>query len=106
MTFGAQYGHLLDGRLVLQEIAAIDRVVEVLPLAVAQLPRLIVAAVDAALGTDAVRAFDRRQAHQVDGNSQFGQFHGGCQARQTAADNHHALFGHLVHLTARVVGNR
>jgi hypothetical protein len=41
---------------VLKEIAAVDGVVEVLPLVVADLPRLVVDAVDAPLGADAVRA--------------------------------------------------
>ena len=36
-------GHLLDGRLMLQEVAAVDGVVKVLPFAVAQLARLVVA---------------------------------------------------------------
>ena len=54
-------GHFLDRRLVLQEVAAVDRVVEVLPLVVAELPGEVVDAVDAALGADAVRALDRQR---------------------------------------------
>ena len=54
----------------------------------------IVDAVDAALGTDAVRALDRRQAHQVDVDAQLGQLHGGRQAGQSAADDNHALLCH------------
>ena len=45
----------------LQEVATIDRIVQVFPLRVAQLPRLIVAAIDTALSTYAVRTLDRRQ---------------------------------------------
>jgi len=52
----------------LQEIATIDGVVKVLPLAIALLPSQIVATVDAALGANAVRTFDRRETHQVDVN--------------------------------------
>ncbi len=44
-------GQFLDRRLVLQEIAAVDGVVEMFPLVVAELPGEIVDAVDAALGT-------------------------------------------------------
>ena len=40
----------------LEEIAAVDRVVEVFPLAVAELPGEVVDAVDAALGAAAMRA--------------------------------------------------
>ena len=49
-------GHFLDRRLVLQEIAAVDGVLEMLPLAVAELPGEVVDAVDAALGAAAMRA--------------------------------------------------
>ena len=62
--------------LVLQEIAAIDRVVKVLPLVIAQLPSLIVTGVDAALRAHAVRPLDRRETDQVDLNTYFGEFHG------------------------------
>jgi len=69
--------HLIDGRLVLQKVAAVHGVVKVLPLAVARLPRQIVARIDAALGTHAVRTLDGRQTHQVHVDAQFGQPHGG-----------------------------
>ena len=87
-------GHFLDGRLVLQKVAAVDRVVEVQPLAVALLAGERVDAVDAALGADAVRPFDGREAHQIDVDAQFGQLHRGRQPGQPAADDHHALFCH------------
>ena len=87
-------GHFLDRRLMLQEVAAVDGVVEVQPLAVALLPRDVVDAVDAALGADAVRALDRRQAHQVDVDAQLGQLHRGRQPGQPAADDHDSLVCH------------
>ena len=87
-------GHFLHRRLVLQKVAAIDRVVEVQPLVVALLPRQVVDAVDAALRTDAVRALDRHQAHQIDIDAQLGQLHRRRQARQSAADDQDALFCH------------
>ena len=88
-------GQFLDRRLVLEEIAAIDGVVEMLPLVVAKLLREVVHAVDAALGAGAVRAFDGQQAHQADVAFEFGQFHGGGQSGQSAADDHYAWFGHF-----------
>ena len=93
-------GHFLDRRLVLEEIAAVDGVVEVLPLAVAQLPRQVVDAVDAALGADAVRALHGQEAHEADVALQFGQFHGRRQPGQPAADDHHGRFRH-VHVFVR-----
>ena len=56
MIRGAQSTISLDRRLVLQEIAAVDGVLEMLPLAVAELPGEVVDAVDAALGAAAMRA--------------------------------------------------
>ena len=94
MIFGPQSHHFLDRRLVLQEVAAVDGVVEVQPLVVALLPREVVDAVDAALGADAVRALDGREAHQVDVDAQLGQLHRRGQAGQSAADDHHALLCH------------
>ena len=84
---GSPVGHFLDGRLMLEEVAAVDGVVEVQLFAVALLASEVVDAVDAALGTDAVRTFHRREAHQVDRNPQLGQFHGGRQTGQSAADD-------------------
>ena len=88
-------GHFLDRRLMLQKVAAVDRVVEVQPLAVALLPRHVVDAVDAALSADAVRALDRDEAHQIDVDAELGQLHRGRQPGQSAADDHHALLCHL-----------
>ena len=56
MILGPPLDHLLDRRLMLQEIAAVDGVVEVQPLGVALLTRQVVDAVDSALGADAMRA--------------------------------------------------
>jgi hypothetical protein len=51
-------GKFFHRRLVLEEVAAIDGVVEMLPLVVAELLREVVHAVDAALRASTVRAFD------------------------------------------------
>ena len=87
MIRGAPIAHFLHRRLMLQKVAAVNRVVEVLPLVVALLPRQIVDAVDAPLGTNAVRALHRHQAHQVDVDAQLGQLHRRRQAGQSAADH-------------------
>ncbi len=92
--FRSPVGHFLDGRLVIQKVTAVNRIVEVLPLVVAQLSRLIVAAVDPALCTNAVRAFDRSQADQVDVDTQLGQLHCRCQSGQAAADHHDSMLCH------------
>jgi len=62
----APIGHFLDRRLVLEEVTAVDGVVEVLPLGVPLLTREGVDAVDPPLGADAVRPLHRNEAHQVD----------------------------------------
>ena len=87
-------GQFLHRRLVLEEIAAVDGILEMLPRAVAQLPGQIVDAVDPALGADAVRPLHRQQAHQPDVEIQFRQLHGGRHSRQPAADDHDGWFGH------------
>ena len=91
---GGPVGQFLDRRLVLQEVAAVDGVVEVLPFAVAQLPRQVVDAVDAALGADAMRAFHRQEAHDAHVAFQLGQLDGGGHSGQSAADDHHRWFRH------------
>ena len=94
MIRGAQSAISLHRRLVLQEIAAVDGVLEVLPIAVAQLAGQVVDAVDAALRTAAVRALHRQQAHHAHVEIQFGQFHRRRHARQSAADDHDGRFCH------------
>src|SRR5437762_8083159 len=80
----------------LQKIAAINRVIEVQPLVVALLPREVVDAIDAALGTDAVRPLHWHEAHQIDVDPQLGQLHRRCQASQSATNDHYALICHEV----------
>ena len=86
--------HFLDRRLMVEEIAAVNRVVEMEPLGVALLPRERVDAVDAPLSANAMRPLDRREAHQIDVDAQLGQLHRGGQPGQPAADHHHPLFRH------------
>ena len=72
----------------LQEVTAVDGIVEVLPLVVAELPRLVIDAVDPALGAHAVGAFHGREAHQIDIDADFRQLHGSRQSGQTTANDH------------------
>jgi hypothetical protein len=90
----APVAHFLDRRLMLQEVAPVDRIVEVLRLVVALLPREAVDAIDAALGADAVRALHGSEAHQVDGDAELGQLHRGREPCQSAAHNQHTLICH------------
>ena len=54
MIFGAAVRHFFDGWLVVQEVAAVDGVVQVFPLVVAVLASKVVDAVNAALRAGAV----------------------------------------------------
>jgi len=72
---GSPVSHLFDGWLVLKEVTAVDRIVEVVPFVVPLLARLIVDAVDAALGTHAVGPLNGCQTQQIDWDAQFCKFH-------------------------------
>jgi hypothetical protein len=79
----------------LQEVAAVDGVVEVLRLVIALLARQLVDAVDAALSAYAVRSLDGREAHHVDVDAPFSQLHRRGQSGQSAADYQYALLCHV-----------
>jgi len=68
-------GHLFDRRLVVKEIAAVNRVIKVFPFAIAQLSRLVIAAVDSTLSAHAMRSLHRNKADHIDGYAEFGQLH-------------------------------
>lgn len=72
---GCPVSHFFDRRLVIQKVTSVDRVVEVFPLIVAELPSRVIAAVDAALRANAMRTFDRGQTDQIDLGAQLGQLH-------------------------------
>jgi len=78
--------HSLDGRLVRQKVAAVNRVVEMLGGRIA-LPLRVDRAVDAALRADRMRALDRHDRDQIDVVSLLGDLHRRRQSCQTAADN-------------------
>ena len=75
----------------IQKVTTVDGVIEVLPLVVAKLASLVVAAVDSTLGTYAVRAFYRSQADQIDFDAQLRQLHRRSEARQSAPDDYYSM---------------
>ena len=76
MIAGRHVAHGLHGRLVGEEVAAVDRVVEVLPGGVA-LALQVLGGVDAALGADRVRPLDRDDGEEVNVTSHLGNLDGG-----------------------------
>lgn len=94
--FWGPVAHFEDRGLVGEEVAAEDGFVEVHPLAVPLLSGDFVAGVDAALGTDAMTAFDGDHGEEVDGHAFLGEFDGAGQTRQTAADDNDSFIaGHI-----------
>ena len=76
MIAGCHVAHQLHRRLVGEKVAAVDRVVEVLPGGVA-LALQVLGSVDAALGADRVRPLDRDDGEEVNMTSHLGDFDGG-----------------------------
>ncbi len=83
---GRHVAHDFYGRLVGEEVAAIYRVVEVLPGGVA-LALEVLGGVDAALGADRVRPLDRDDGEEVNVTSHLGDFNGGGKSRQPTTYN-------------------
>ncbi len=81
---GALRGHVLDGRLVGEEVAAVDGVVEVLEDVVA-FALEVLGGVDAALGADGVRALDGDDGEEVDGAAGFGDLDDGGETGEASA---------------------
>ena len=79
-------GHLLDGRLVGQEIAAENGVVEVLANIVA-LALQVLGGVDAALGANRVRALNRDDGEKINLAAGFGDLDNGRKAGEASADD-------------------
>ena len=84
---GRVKAHLIDRRLVLEEVAAVQRLVHVLPFAVALLAGHLVAGIDAALSADAVRALHWDHGKEIDADAGLGHANGRRQAGQTAAND-------------------
>ena len=85
-------GHAHDRGLVVQEVAARDRVFKV------EIRRVAFAAqvdrsVDAALGADTVAAFDGDKAEELNFVTGFGQLHGGHEAGESASDDNDFVLG-------------
>jgi hypothetical protein len=76
--------HLLHRRLVCEEVAAVDGVVEVGPGRVA-LALEVLGGVDAALRAHRVRALDRHDGEEVDGAAGLGDLDDGSEAGQASS---------------------
>ena len=81
---GRGVAHPFHGRLVRQEVAAVNGVVEVLPGGIA-LALQVLCSVDAALRADRVRPFHRDNREQINLATHFGHFDHGSESRQSAA---------------------
>ena len=92
------FRHFLDGRLMLEEVTAVDGVIKVLPLVVALLPCLRVDTVDATLCARGMRPFYRHEAHKIDVDPEFGKPHGRRKPSQPTANYQNPLTCHLATL--------
>ncbi len=90
---GRHVAHRLHRRLVRQEVAAVDGVVEVLPGGVA-FALQVLGGVDAALRAHRVRPLDRNDGEQVDVTSHLGNLDGGRQSCQSATYNDDLRMSH------------
>ena len=81
----AGFAHAFYRRLVGEEVAAVDGVVEVGPGAVAFALKIF-GGVNAALGADRVRALDRDDGEEVDVAAGFGDLDHGGESSESAAD--------------------
>src|SRR5713101_4444290 len=84
---GSGVTHGLDRRLVGEEVATINRVVEVLPGGIA-FALQVLGGVDASLGADRVRALYGDDGEQVNLTAHLGDLDDGGEARQAAAHNY------------------
>ena len=92
---GSLLAHPLDERLIGQEITAVDRVVKMLPGAIA-LAFLILCGVDTALSAYGVGTLDWNDRKQFDGNARLGNTYGCHQSRQAAANDNNLRLSHFV----------
>ena len=83
---GARRGHVADGGLVGEEVAAVDGVVEVLADGVA-LALEVLAGVDAALRADGVRTLDRHDGEEIDGAAGLGDLDDGGETGEASSDD-------------------
>src|SRR5271157_511145 len=87
---GRGLAHVFDRRLVAEEIAAVNRVVEVLPGGIA-LALEILCGIDAALGADGVRALHRDDGKKINAAAHLRDLDHGGKSGQSAA--YHNDFG-------------
>ncbi len=80
-------GHLQHRVLIGQVVAAVDRLIKVLVLAVPLLARDFVARVDAALGAHGVRPLDRHHGEEIHRHTRLGDADGGGETGEPPADD-------------------
>ena len=85
-----------------EKIAAEGGFVEVHPFGKALLAGDFVAGVDAALGADAVAAFDGDHREEIDADALFGQLDGASEASKSAADDDDTFFGYRSHVVVSI----
>ncbi len=81
---GRSFRHSFDGRLIREKIAAVDRVVKMLPGSIA-LALEILGRIDAALGADRMGALDRHDRKEVDLSARLRDFDDRGKAGKTSA---------------------
>src|SRR5690606_25549952 len=74
---------------VVEEVTPIDSIVQVVPLIIAELASLIIAAIDSALCAHAVRTLHWRETDQIDRRTEFAELHRRCETGQAATDDDH-----------------
>ena len=94
---GGAGGHVADGGLVGEEVAAVDGVVEVLVDGVS-LALEVLGGVDAALRADGVRTLDRDDGEEIDRAAGLGDLDDGGETGEASSDNDDAGCGHSFHL--------
>ena len=101
---GGRVAHRLDRRLVREEVAAVDRVVEV-DLGRVALPLRVDRSVDAALRAHRVAALDRHDREEVHGDAHLRRADGRHQPREPAADDDDPVARHRAPITCGTPGS-
>ncbi len=83
---GRGLAHVLDRRLVRQKIAAVNRVIEMLPRGIA-FALQVLGGVDATLRAYRMRTLHRNNGEQIDAPAHLGNLDDGGKSRQSAADD-------------------
>ena len=93
----SSFDHALDSELVSEEVAAVDRIIEVLVDRVVLALR-VHAGIDAALGAEGMRTLDRAVREEVNLAAAFADLQRSHEAREAAAYDNNLIFWFLSHL--------